>query len=61
MRDYRIYLLNDEGRIVASHEFQGPDDQSALDAALAYCDDQAVEVWQGARRVGRFTKGCEPA
>jgi hypothetical protein len=60
-RHYLIHLFGVDGYILRTHQFRGPDDLSALQAALTHCNDYRVEVWQGPRCVVRLAKGCEAA
>lgn len=57
-RHYRILLI-DGGRVVERISFEGPDDLSALDAALAHSKNHSAEVWEGQRRVAVMAKGGE--
>jgi len=58
LRKYRIRLLGPKDSVVGERLFYG-DELAALLEALKHCEDQAVEVWQGGRRVAGFEKGCE--
>jgi hypothetical protein len=53
MRHYRIYSLDDQGRISFAHETQCPDDLAALSEGEKLSDHGAVEVWEGSRLVAR--------
>jgi hypothetical protein len=51
---YRIYLLSLQNRIVGLIEGEHADDHAAVDQARRSLGEHAgVEVWQGARLVGR--------
>ncbi|WP_374571789.1 hypothetical protein [Phenylobacterium sp.] len=55
MKTYRLYLLNREDRITDALEGLFADDDAALARAEAARDGHyAVEVWSGARLVGRL-------
>lgn len=50
MQDYRVYLLDQEGRITWADWIKAAD----LEAAIASVDDQHTslcEIWQGATRL----------
>lgn len=52
MPDYRLYVLNADGRIMRVHETNCVDDSTALVEAEALGHSHSVEVWDRARRVG---------
>ena len=58
--DYKFYRLDVLEHIVSSREVAAPDDLAALQEAEKDCEDYAVEVWQGARRVARVKRGNAP-
>jgi hypothetical protein len=51
--DYRLYCLNDAMHVVSRQEIAAADDLAALKEAKKYCQEHAVELWQGARYVAR--------
>lgn len=52
---YRIYILDKEGHIAApSIDVDCENDDEALAAARKHLIQQPVEVWLGARRIGRL-------
>jgi hypothetical protein len=53
MRVYRVYSMNEEGRILLAHEVRCNDDLAALAEAEKYSEDNATEVWEGGRLVAR--------
>ncbi len=55
MPHYRAYTLDRNGRIRAPHNLDCPTDADALEYAadLSGEKEASVEVWQGARRIGR--------
>jgi hypothetical protein len=61
MRQYKIYIVNDKNHISLAHDFEGPDDLSALDKANTFTEAHIVEVWQQTRLVARIAKGGEAA
>lgn len=58
--DYKLYCLDEAGRIVSARDILAHDDLAALREAEAGCENSAVEVWQGARRVARVNQGNAP-
>jgi hypothetical protein len=60
MGDYRVYLLDGNGRIVAVREHQAENDAAVLKIAKQYCSGRSIEVWQRARFVGNLPKMPEP-
>ena len=60
MRRYRIYALDEAGRVARSHDFDCRDDLLALAEGERQSDANAVEVWEGARLVARVKPGNAP-
>lgn len=55
MNSYRLYLLNQQERIAEALVREHASDEDALASAIsAQADHHAVEVWDGARLVGRI-------
>jgi hypothetical protein len=58
--EYRLYQLNDAGKIAsAAEKITAVDDQEALVAAKSLKKAGLCEIWQGRRYVGRI--GAAPA
>ena len=58
MADYKIYLLNNAGRIVSGSDVEFSNDDEALASAVSNLSDGAqAEVWSGKRCVGLVTAG----
>jgi hypothetical protein len=56
MADYRIYLLDDDGRIVSAYNrMYGSDDEACDAAGRGLGMGGQAEVWQGIRCLGRVT------
>jgi hypothetical protein len=56
MPHYRLYLLDSDNRVFHGTDVECFDDDAAFLAARAEIDDTSViEVWSGARRVGRVS------
>jgi hypothetical protein len=52
MQEYRIFLIDKNGRIAEPAKIlECPDDQAAIEQAQQYLNGRAVEVWNGARRI----------
>ena len=60
MAEYRVFCLDDEGRVVSGKEVIASNDVDALDAAHLFCNDFQVELWQQKRMVARVKKGNTP-
>ena len=58
--EYRLYCLDEKDHIVSARNFVAHDDLTALQEAEAVCQKNAVEVWQGRRRVARVNIGNAP-
>jgi hypothetical protein len=56
MSGYRLYFLDDNGRIRDAAEFECDSDDEALAQADARCDGRAMELWSGVRVVRRIAK-----
>ena len=59
MAPYRVYFLNESGRIEAGHDFEAPSDAAALIVADMLCEACAdvcdrFELWQGVRRLEKL-------
>ena len=56
MLDYRVYLLNQEGRVdEVPRLIRCASDEDAMRRARRLQQDQTVEVWQGARLVVKIS------
>lgn len=60
MKSYRINCVDERNKLVATHDIMLADDLAALSKANELCADNAVEVWEGERRVFWMKKGGEP-
>lgn len=56
MAGYRLYFLDDNGRIRDAAEFECADDAEALTQALSRADGRDMELWSGARVVSKIDK-----
>ncbi|MBR1032714.1 hypothetical protein [Bradyrhizobium liaoningense] len=52
MKDYRAFLLDEDGHIISAHALDAVDDDEGLQKATCLVDGRDVEVWQLARKVG---------
>jgi hypothetical protein len=53
--NYRAYIVGPDGHFIGVHEFTAPDRGEATKTALGYVNGHAVELWEGAERIGTFT------
>ena len=51
---YRVYVVGSDNRIRRGFSIEAPSDDEALLAAEAHRGVHGLEVWQGARIVGRM-------
>lgn len=60
MADYRCYLVNSLDQIQSATELQCQEDSQAMlqAGALAEAQSLTVEIWNGARLVGRVPRGA---
>lgn len=56
MAGYRLYFLDDNGRIRDAAEFECGGDDEALARAETHQDGRAMELWSGARIVRKIAK-----
>jgi hypothetical protein len=57
---YRLYLLDDDGRIVDVVEQPCVHDLDALEKARSLAEGRDIEIRAGARKVGRVKTGDAP-
>jgi hypothetical protein len=55
MKEYRLYVLTLEGQIKKFYSLQCVDDGAAKKQAEQFVTDAPVELWEGPRRVARFS------
>ena len=61
MAHYRLYFLNEGGSIWRAVDLDCADDAAAMHEAGKHLSEWSLELWQGARMVGRLTAGeAEP-
>jgi hypothetical protein len=51
---YRVYKLNDAGRIVKGKDVEAPSDEAAMQHAHDDEDCPVCEVWKGAEPIGKI-------
>ena len=56
MAGYRLYFLDDNDRIRDAAEFECDGDAEALIQAQSRSDGRAMELWSGARVVGKIAR-----
>ena len=52
MKEYRAFLLGQDGHVFGAEGFEASDDEDALQKAQLLADGHDVEVWELARKVG---------
>ena len=57
MLDYRLYFLDEQGHVRRGLDLECRDDAHAIAVVSEHLSDEAMELWQGARKVRVF----EPA
>jgi len=57
MADYRLYFLDEQGHVRRALDMECRDDAQAIAVVTEHLSDQAMELWQGSRKVHVF----EPA
>jgi hypothetical protein len=51
---YRLYFLDDQGRIRHPLDLDCTDDRHAIETVAGRCDGRRMELWQSGRKVGSF-------
>jgi hypothetical protein len=54
---YRFKYLDSDGRIFRRKEFELPDDVTAVERAAELAGQNAIDIWDGARRVALVQVG----
>jgi hypothetical protein len=57
MREYHLYCIDGNERIVGSYKFSDTGDSHAVKKARRLCGDYGVEVWERERLVARLQGG----
>jgi hypothetical protein len=57
MPDYKLYFLDEDGRIRRALDLECRDDEQALSVVREHVSDQAMELWCGRRLVRGFPPG----
>ena len=52
--DYRLYVLNSDGKFADVEEWRCASDEAALELAARRAHAYGAELWQGERRVSTF-------
>jgi hypothetical protein len=60
MTGYRFFFVGTDGHVTGRIEHDCDDDPAALDHAAKLATSSGVEVWVGARLVGRVTREQKP-
>lgn len=45
MLEFRLYFLDEEGRVTVAHEFVAPDESAAVSIAEAWREGRDMELW----------------
>ena len=60
--EYRIYRLDEQGRIISGHDAACASDEEARQRALAsLCGSPHAEIWHGTRCLGQVSGPGAPA
>jgi hypothetical protein len=59
MHRYKFFFLDDHGHVLRGQDHMFRDDVDALAAAEKFCNEHAVEIWQGIREVARVKRNDE--
>jgi hypothetical protein len=54
MREYKVYVLRDDGHVIHRVDLFCDDVERAKERAKALVDDKPVELWDGSIRIARF-------
>jgi hypothetical protein len=60
MREYRLYCLNEQGKITASHEITASSDEDAVAQAKAMELPARCELWDHGRMVAKLDAHVPP-
>lgn len=61
MTGYKLYCLDDRGRIVRRHDLEAATDEDALQLARAQAPHVSRELWTGARKVAALPADASAA
>jgi hypothetical protein len=61
MNNYRLYFLDEAGRVFKGQDCDAVDDLTALEIAISLSKDHAIEIWQSTRRVAKLQRGGDAA
>jgi hypothetical protein len=56
LREYKLYCVDTDGRIVRRYDYAAEDDFGALDRAKELCGEYEIEIWEGARFAARVAR-----
>ena len=60
MTEYKLYCLDEAGRIKRRHEYEAADDGAAITRARAEFPNDTCELWSGTRKIALIPAGGEP-
>jgi hypothetical protein len=56
MRDYQVYIVDDDDRIVAHTDLDCTDDSVAIECAKQFVNGHDIELWQRDRRITKLDR-----
>ena len=56
MQEYNAYFIGADGHFIRRVELNCTDDEAAKAEAKKLADGHDIELWQGARMIGTFTR-----
>jgi hypothetical protein len=56
MPNYRFYVLDSDDHFIRALEENADDDEAAKRLVKKLAKQNAVEIWSGSRKIGRFDK-----
>jgi hypothetical protein len=60
MLHYRAYIVGEDGHFQNAIDLMCAEDAEAIERARQLVDGHGVELWQGARMIGRFERASLP-
>ncbi len=60
MKTFRAFVMDANGRFIGAHVLDDVEsDDQAITAALPLTEKNAIEIWQGDRRIAELARGGE--
>lgn len=54
MKDYRVFIIGHDGRVVGRHDLFCLDDEAAKAEAAKLLDDHVMELWHRDQKIAEF-------